>query len=80
MYNVLENFLVNPCADTFEQIRHNSYLLSRVFRERKDLATEFFDYDEWLLILKEVDDLDNNEIDFIADFEAKYEENLSKQS
>ena len=80
MYNVLENFFVNPCADTFEQIRHNSYLLSRVFREKRDLAAEFFGYDEWLLILKEVDDLDNNEIDFIANFETKYKENLSKQS
>ena len=80
MYNVLENFLVNPCADTFEQIRHNSYLLSRVFREKRDLATKFFGYDEWLLILKEIDDLNDSEIDFIADFEAKYKENLPKQS
>jgi hypothetical protein len=80
MYNVLENFLANPYADTFEQIRHNSYLLCRVFRENKDLAVEFFGCDEWRLILKEIDDLDSGELNFIADLEAKYKENLSKQS
>ena len=53
MYNVLENFLANPCADTFEQIRHNSYLLVSVFRADENLAKKFFGFAEWFLVLKE---------------------------
>ena len=67
MYNVVENFLANPCADTFEKIRHNSYLLAKVFREDEDLAKEFFGYDEWSMIDKETTDLDVREQSIVKD-------------
>lgn len=61
MYNVLEHFFANPCTDTFEPIRRNSYLLTKVFREDEDLAKEFFGRNEWSLIDKEATDLDIKE-------------------
>ena len=61
MYNVLENFWANPCADTFEKIRYNSCLLTKVFREEKDIAKAFFGFAEWFLIKKETANLDAKE-------------------
>ena len=73
MYNMLENFLANPWPETFEQIRHNSYFLAKIFRENEDLAKKFFGLEEWDLIEKEIKNLDNREKDLIRTFKANCE-------
>lgn len=67
MYNVIENFLANPCDETFKPIRHNKYLLAKVFRKDEDLAKEFFSLDEWSMMDKEVTDLDIREQAIVKD-------------
>ena len=51
MYNVVENFLANPCRETFGKIRNNPYLLKRTFELDYELAKEFFVFKDWLILL-----------------------------
>ena len=61
MHNVIEDFLANPCAETFKPIKSNSYLLAKIFRLDEELAKEFFGFAEWFLIKKKTTNLDIKE-------------------
>ena len=65
MYNVVENFLANPCKDTFKPIQGNCYLLLKVFRGDENLAKEFFGVEDWRLINDEATDLEIREQAFV---------------
>lgn len=72
MYNVVENFLANPCEDTFKPIQGNCHLLLKTFREDEDLAKKFFDLEDWRLINNEATDLEIREIAFVRHAIAFY--------
>ena len=72
MYNVVENFLANPCEDTFKQIQGNRHLLLKVFREDEDLAKEFFGIADWRLINDKATDLDIREMVYVRHAIAFY--------
>lgn len=59
--NALDLFLTAPNAENLKKIQNNSWMLTRVFQKDEPLARQFFKFEEWFQICKDLSGLTEEE-------------------
>ena len=59
--NALDIFMIAPNAENLKKIQNNGWMLTRVFQKDESLAKQFFKFEEWFQICKDLSDLTDEE-------------------
>jgi len=59
--NALDMFMLAPSAENLKKIQNNSWMLTRVFQKDEALAKQFFKFEEWFQICKDLSGLTEEE-------------------
>ena len=59
--NALDMFMLAPNAENLKKIKNNCWMLTRVFQKDEALAKQFFKFEEWFQICKDLSGLTDEE-------------------
>lgn len=59
--NALDLFLIAPNSENFKKIQSNAWMLTRVFQRDEKLAMDYFKFEEWFQICKDLSGLTEEE-------------------
>ena len=59
--NALDLFLIAPNSENFKKIQSNAWMLTRVFQRDEKLAMDYFKFEEWFKICKDLSGLTDEE-------------------